>query len=160
MDMVIREKIDAMKSCDDGCVFCLAKCPKCGSTDIRVQYQRSSVYGSYVKCWCDCSKTVVKEYEVLGQKIQDCLYELSLMPELAGELDDAFDEFIELDEGQWATYEMENDTEDKLEFELLGGSEEGKYPSGFKFILTSNDDGTHSIKVWSYDCVMVPLPNN
>ena len=124
------EKVSNFQGCGN-CVFCLSKCPKCGSPKVEIKYHRQYFEdGSIESCTfvkCDCSKTVVKRKKlpegitgINGEPYREiCNYKYFNVPDLTKCIDDLFDDIKPIKPVEVKLmYLLENDTDDELRLSL------------------------------------------
>lgn len=165
------EKINSLKGCGE-CVFCLAKCPKCSTVDVQIEYQRHyEKDGSVSSCAilsCKCGRTVVEEHtlpkEITGGKPSK--YEVYRQDErhYLPKLTDIFDEDFEDCKPKESTevsviYVLENNTEDELDlhFEHITKNVEftEELPSSIRYEASKQNDGHSKITATMRYCTLV-----
>ena len=149
------EKIDTLSGCGK-CVFCLAKCPKCQTADISIQYHReykeNGDVDSMALVACKCSRTLIEEFTLPGSAFTDGkpqtqpvysqkLYEV---PELTEIIDKFFENCKPKEPADvHLFYELDNDTKDALTLRLEDIDNyvefEDERPSEIRFEFNNHD---------------------
>jgi hypothetical protein len=120
------EKVNSYQGCGK-CIFCLSKCPKCGTPNIAIQYHKqysNSNTNSFALVRCECSKNVISRRELpksfglvdgKPQYIEEASYKMYYVPELTKCIDELFKGYKANEEDNFEViYELNNDTDNRL----------------------------------------------
>ena len=137
------EKVNSTIGCGK-CIFCLSKCPKCETADVKIEYTKTADE-SWAFVACKCGQTNIKiqtmPIDISGDEngvpVEFRSYDQTRyeVPELTALFDKETQDYQPAFQ-----YRMTNNTEDKLTVELEKADSESDLPSTITFTITDKTD--------------------